>query len=201
MSLREAREYALIEKGLQYNSESKQWVARLPWIIDPRMLPNNELAALNLLKSVERKLLKDPKLSNLYQAQMEDMIARKVCRKLDPQEIREYNGPIYYIAHQAVLRPGSKSTPCRIVFNSSANFSGHVLNDYLAKGPNMLNNLLGVLLRFREEKIGIVGDISKMYHAINITAFDQMTHCFFLERLGHIERAGHVCHASCKFRR
>ena len=42
----------------------------------------------------------------------------------------------------------------------------------------MLNNLLGVLLRFREEKIGIVGDISKMYHTINITLFDQMTPSF-----------------------
>ena len=114
MSLREAREYKLIEEDLQYNSESKQWVARLPWIIDPRILPNNKLAALNLLRSVERKLLKGPKLRNLYQAQMEGMTARKVCRKLDPQEIREYD-PIYYIAHHAVLRQESKSTPCRIV--------------------------------------------------------------------------------------
>ena len=100
-----------------------------------------------------------------------------------------------------MLRPESKSTPCRIVFNSSANFSGYVLNDYLAKGSNILNNLLGVLLRFREEKIGIIGDISKMYHAINITAFDQMTNWVFLEKLGYVERAGYVCHASSKFRR
>ena len=134
MSLREAREYTLIEEGLQYNSESKQWVARLPWIIDPRMLPNNRLAAFNLLRSVERKLLKDPKLSNLYQAQMEGTIARTVCRKLDPQEIREYNGPIYYIAHQAVLRPESKSTPCRIVFNSSA-IVMCIVHTFFAWGP------------------------------------------------------------------
>ena len=115
------------------------------------------------------------------------MIKRHVCRKLDFKEIQEYKGPTYYIAHHAVLNPESKSTPppppCRIVFNSSAKFSGHILNDYLEKGPDMLNNLLGIILRFREERVGMVGDISKMYHSIEISPFDQMTHCFLWRNL------------------
>ena len=89
------------------------------------------------------------------------MVKRNVCRKVDPQEIREYTGPIYYIAHHAVWKPESKSSLCRIVFNS-ADYSGHVLNDYLAKGPDMLNNLLGITLRFREERVGMVGDIKNV---------------------------------------
>ena len=36
------------------------------------------------------------------------------------------------------------------------------LNDSLAKGPDMLNNLLGILVRFREVYYAIVRDISKM---------------------------------------
>ena len=39
-----------------------------------------------------------------------------------------------------MLKPESKRTPCHIVFNSGANFHGHVLNEYNAKGPDMLNN-------------------------------------------------------------
>ena len=65
------------------------------------------------------------------------------------------------------------------MFNSSANNNGHVLNDYLAKGPQMLNNLLGVFLRFREEQFAIVGDIKKMFHSIRTTLHDQMLHLFF----------------------
>ena len=42
----------------------------------------------------------------------------------------------------------------------------------------MLNHLPGVILRFREEEVGMVGDISKMYHSISISVSDQMTHCF-----------------------
>ena len=105
-------------------------------------------------------------------------MSRDTCRKLDKEELVRYNGPIFYICHHAVVKPECKSTPIRIVFNSSASFQGHGLNDYLAKGSDMLNELLQVLLRFREGKIGIVGDIAKMYHSINITKFDQMTHCF-----------------------
>ena len=77
-----------------------------------------------------------------------------------------------------MLKPSSKSTPCRIVFNSSANFHGHILNEYYAEGPQMLNNLLGILLRFREERYAIAGDIKKMYHSIKTTLPDQMTHLF-----------------------
>ena len=67
------------------------------------------------------------------------MIFRGVARKVNPKELPEYNGPIHYIAHHAVLKPESKSTPCRIVFKSSANFHGHVLNEYYAKGPDIMN--------------------------------------------------------------
>ena len=36
------------------------------------------------------------------------------------------------------------------------------------KGPDLLNNLFGVVLRFREREVAVVGDISKMYHRILI---------------------------------
>ena len=72
-------------------------------------------------------------------------------------EQRSYDGPIHYIGHHEVLKPDSKSKPCRIVFNSSANIQGHVLNVYWAKGPDLLNNL-GILIRFREE-VRITGEI------------------------------------------
>ena len=44
-----------------------------------------------------------------------------------------------------------------MVFNSSANFKGHLLNDYWTKGPNVyVNSLFGILLRFREYYGGFI---------------------------------------------
>lgn len=98
------------------------------------------------------------------------------ARKLNEDEEKCYEGPIHYISHHAILRPEKKSTPVRIVFNSSATFQGHCLNSYWAKGPDLLNDLFGVLLRFRERPVAICGDISKMYHRVLIPEVDQQVH-------------------------
>ena len=105
-------------------------------------------------------------------------MARNVARKLSKEELTNYTGPTHYIAHHEVLKPESKSTPVRIVFNSSANYMGHVLNEYWAKGPDLLNNLLGVLIRFRENRVAFIGDIKKMYHTVKTSELDQHTHRF-----------------------
>ena len=103
---------------------------------------------------------------------------RNVCRKLTEEEICTYDGSIHYIAHHEVWKPKSESTPCRIVYNISLNYKGHVLNEYYAKGPDVLNNMMGVLLRFREELFAMVGDISKMFHSIKLTTKAQMMQLF-----------------------
>ena len=64
------------------------------------------------------------------------------------------------------------------MFNSSARYMGHMLNDYWAKGPHLLNDLLGVLIRFRENNIAMIGDIKKMYHTVKIKTIEQHTHFY-----------------------
>ena len=76
----------------------------------------------------------------------------KFSRKLLEKELAEYKGPVHYIAHHEILRPDKKSTPVRIVLYSSSVYQGHRLNDYWLKGPDLLNGLFGVVLRFRERQ-------------------------------------------------
>ena len=111
------------------------------------------------------------------------MIDREVARNVEEEELINYKGAKYYISHHAILRQESKSTPCRIVFSSSFAHLGQSLNDYLAKGPTLLKQSLGILLRFRQHKIGFIGDISKMYHSIDIPLEYQMTHLFLWRNL------------------
>ena len=109
---------------------------------------------------------------------MKDLLDRYVARKVTQEELNNYSGSIHYLAHHAVWKPSSKSTKCRIVFDSKAPFHGISLNDCLAKGPSLLNSLLGVLLRFRQYQYAFIGDIRKMFHAIDIPVADQMMHLF-----------------------
>lgn len=64
-----------------------------------------------------------------------------------------------------------------MVFNSSSVFEGYQLNDYWMNGLDMLNNLIGVVLRFREKEVALVGDISKVYHRVLIPPHYQHVHC------------------------
>ena len=70
------------------------------------------------------------------------------------------------------------STPCRIVYNESAKYKGTSLNDCWAKRPDIMNNMLGILIRFREGKVAIAGDIKKMYHSVYLSEIDQHMHRF-----------------------
>ena len=101
-----------------------------------------------------------------------------MARKLTKKEIKEYEGPVYYLPHHGVVNPNSSTTPLRIVCNPSMKFHGQALNDYWAKGPDLINDLLGVIVRFRENWVAFAGDISKMYHSVRISLGDQHTHRF-----------------------
>ena len=178
MSIKDEKEYDIIRSNISFNVETGRFIASYPWIRNREMLPNNRCVALATLNATERRLGRNDEYARLYSRQIEDMIDRKAARKVSEAELANYQGAKYYIAHHAVLKPESRTTPCRIVFNSSAQFHGLSLNDYLAKGPSLLNQLLGILLIFRERRVAFIGDISKMFHAIAIPFEDQMVHLF-----------------------
>ena len=106
-------------------------------------------------------LKKNPELAAAYDKQMEEMSDMNFSRKLSKEELEKYTGSVHYIPYQAVIRPESKSTPVRIVFNSSSVYQGHALNYFWLKGPDLLNSLFAVILRFREREVAVMGDISK----------------------------------------
>ena len=183
MTLLEEKELELIKKGLKFDSDKGRWVAKYPWIKEPNTLPQNKYIAIATLESTEKRLKKKPLHAETYRRQMDDMLNRKVARKVSEQELIDYRGPKFYISHHDVLKPDSHSTAMRIVFNSSARVNGISLNECLAKGPSLLNNMLGILLRFRQERFAFIGDISKMFHSIDIPLEDQMMHLFLWRNL------------------
>ncbi|XP_048579693.1 uncharacterized protein LOC5508489 [Nematostella vectensis] len=178
-SFREEQELKMIQDNLQYDENKQQWITSYPWLTDPTTLPDNYDIALATLKKTEHTLLKDEQWADTYKRQMEDIVARGVARKLSDQEKEEWNGPAFYICHLAVSNPRSQSTPVRIVFNSSQVCHGASLNSYLAKGPDgYMNSLLGILLRWREEQVALVGDIKKMFNSVLLRPLEQHCHRF-----------------------
>ena len=108
-----------------------------------------------MLRSTERCLLWNLDHARMYNEQIEDMSDRAIARKLSVSNLVTYDCPVVYLIHHKIFKPDSTTTPCRIVFNSSASFKGDVLNNYWTKGPDLLNNILGTLISFCENQVAL----------------------------------------------
>ena len=71
----------------------------------------------------------------------------------------------HYIPHHAVLTSTKDTTKVRIVYDASAKTkkTNLSLNECLCRGPVILEDLCGLLLRFRMKRIGIIADIEKAF--------------------------------------
>ena len=101
---------------------------------------------------------------------MADVISKKFARKVD-EEFEEEAGGTWYIPHHGIYHP--QKFKVRVVFDCSATFEGHSLNDKLIPGPDLISNLLGFLSRFRQEKLAFIADIEKMFFQVRIIKEDQ----------------------------
>ena len=98
--------------------------------------------------------------------QFRDMVSRKVVTEISATEKAAYIGPVNYITHHEVYKPGSVSTPVHLVSNSSFRNGNTNLNDLCVKGPNTLADIFENLLKFRSYQVALIFDITKAYNSI-----------------------------------
>ena len=75
---------------------------------------------------------------------------------------------VHYVRHQAVIRKDAETTKLRIVYDALAKEgkSGTSLNDCLHTGPSLNPLLFEILVRFRENRVALIGDIEKAFSNI-----------------------------------
>ena len=56
----------------------------------------------------------------------------------------------------------------RVVFDLSADFCRTSINKALLSGTDLTNQIIGVLLTFREEQIVVIGDVEAMCHQVKM---------------------------------
>ena len=135
-----------------------------PFIRDPHCLPYNRHAVIRMAEKQEKRLIKSGFLDT-YNKEFQKYLDRGAAVALSRQEIEDYKGPVNYISHHRVIQD-SVTTPLRIVTNSSLKNGKYSLNECLARGPNSLNSMLDIALRFRCHEEGMVFDLTKAYNAL-----------------------------------
>lgn len=144
-----------LEQGIT-QTEKGHYEMPLPFKERPQMPDNRQLAE-SRLNQLKRKLMRDEKYKRDYVTYMNDIIQRGDAEETDD------NGPegeTWYIPHHGIYH-SKKPERLRVVFDCSARHKGTCLNDHLLNGPDMINNLTGVLVRFRQHQVALMCDIEK----------------------------------------
>jgi hypothetical protein len=151
-------------------SEDGRYTVSLPWVDGPQRIPNNREVAEKRLQSATRKLMEMDlykEYEDIFIGWLKEGIVEEVMEEGEP------NGA-HYLPHRAVLKPQSATTPIMPVFDASCKTGRNPsLNDCLEKGPNLLDLIPSILLRFREGKIGVISDIRKAFLMIDVQEKDR----------------------------
>nr|XP_022906597.1 uncharacterized protein LOC111418316 [Onthophagus taurus] len=122
--------------------------------------------ALNRFTNLERKLNGDTSLRKAYDQFMLEYENLGHMIKINKPEEADYS---YYMPHHCVQKADSLTTKHRVVFDASASTSsGYSINDLQMIGPVIQADLFSIFIRFRQHKIAVTADVSKMYRQILI---------------------------------
>ena len=144
-------------------NESGSWEALLPVREKFNKLPNNREDAVKRLRSTRRTLDKKPLMKQHYFDFMQKLLEKGHAEPAPKAELSS-SSPRWYLPHFGVYHP-QKPDKIRVVFDSAAETKGTSLNKALLSGPDLTNNLLGILLRFRQDTVAFVADIEQMFHS------------------------------------
>ena len=115
------------------------------------------------LNYLKKKMNNDQEYREHYTAFMKENEDLGFCEAVPPDEVNKFG---WYIPHHGVYHRVKKKI--RVVFDCSAKFGGKSLNVCLLTGPDLINSLVGVLLRFRKERVAFQADIKKMFPQFSI---------------------------------
>jgi len=139
-----------------------QFCVGLPWKSDPQNLPSCKEIVLKRLNSLKKRMCRDETFHKNYSEEMQKYIDQGYL------EISTNSDTLlrHYIPHHAVFHPRKGSI--RIVWDCALS-----LNDFLFEGPDLLNAIAEVLIRFRRFPYVVCSDIKKMYLSVKVPESDR----------------------------
>ena len=156
-----------------------RYAVGLPWKegMADRLKPNRANAQ-KRLDSLENRLGRDEDLSRAYDEFFRFMEEQGIVEEVPAVEVDTLS-PVYYLPHHPVVKVHSSSTKVRPVFDASAkSYNGISLNDCMSTGPNLLPDLVSLLLRFRRWKVALTADVVKAFLQVSVHPADRDVHRF-----------------------
>ena len=149
---------------MKVDLETKTILFHYPLLKDPRLMTDNRGQAVAMAAGLERRLQRAGEIE-AYNDALQD---QGTLREVSEDKMASWQGPLNYITHHGVVKPGSVTTALRVVSNSSLdnNNSGLSYNNLPLKGPNALIPLLQALVSWGSYQHTVVLDLAKVYNTV-----------------------------------
>ena len=174
---------AQMERTVRFDKEKQHYYCGLPWVRDRRsaaQVLNNldsKANAANRLRKAAERFRRDPaRKAGVFQ-QMNEFIRDGQAVQVVDREVA-HGLPVYYLPLHVVTRP-DKPGKYRLCQDAASKVAGTCLNDLLLSGPDLVNRLVGVLLRFRRHPVVLSSDIKGFFHQIYVEKEDVGAFRFF----------------------
>lgn len=164
LSVEDKEFLCIMDQTVSKNTQG-YWEAPLPFRSPRRRLPDNRTKALQRAKSLDFSLRKDDAKKGHFLEFMQRIFENNHAEIAPPLTDGE---EAWYLPIFGVYHP-KKPTQIRVVFDSSAKYDDVSLNDVLMTGPDLINSLLGVLLRFRKDLVAVTADIQQMFYCFVVS--------------------------------
>ena len=126
-----------------------------PQCDDNVRFPNNRSQAEKRFIYLQRKMPRNHQFRNDYMKFMKELMSKGYATE---STVVAENGKCWYLPHHGVDNQNKPGKIC-VVFNLSTEFQGALINKSLLPGPDLANQIIGILLRFREDPVAVTGDI------------------------------------------
>ena len=159
------------EETTTRDKSTGKFVVKLQFLKEPSTLGSSEEMAIRRFLYLEKRFKKDPDMKSDYVNFM-----REYENLGHMKEVARHNlgNEFYVIPHHAVRNPASSTTKFRVVFDASAKTTTNIsLNEILANGPMLQEDLFSIMCRFRTHQYVFSADITKMYRQVIIHEDDQ----------------------------
>ena len=161
----------IMEESIKENESTGHYSVALPWI-------HGREKAAEILNSVDsyanahsrlmkekRRLQHDPVRKAAVFKQFQKMLDDGHSRPVDPEMSTE-GQVVWYMPSHIVPPPPDKPDKWRACLDAASKVKGVSLNSQLGGGPDGLNSLVGILLRWREQPVVLTGDVTAFFFMI-----------------------------------
>ena len=143
------------------------------WADDNIRLPNNYFSSLVQLKSLEKRLSRDTTLNDNYANTIREDLEKSYLISIhDAHKVEQRSDIELYLPHHPVINP-NKPGKVRRVLNGAAKFHGTSLKKSFLTGPDLIQDLIHVLLRLRRHQFAVSADIEGMFLQVGVPDCDQ----------------------------